>query len=106
MGYCITNLINEKKYVGKTTYSITKRFQEHCKDSKKERCERRPLYNAMNKYGIENFVVEELIECPNDELDSYEKMYIEKPMGIMLLKVALYYSIMIKLLKPMHQGVL
>lgn len=76
--YCITNLINEKKYVGKTTYSITKRFQEHCKDSKKERCERRPLYSAMNKYGIENFVVEELMECPNDELDSYEKMYIEK----------------------------
>lgn len=76
--YCITNLINEKKYVGKTTYSITKRFQEHCRDSKKERCERRPLYDAMNKYGIENFVVEELIECPNDELDSYKKMYIEK----------------------------
>ena len=76
--YCITNLIHEKKYAGNTTYSITKRFQEHCKDSKKERCERRPLYNAMNKYGIENFVVEELIECPNDELDSYEKMYIEK----------------------------
>lgn len=76
--YCITSLINEKKYVGKTTYSITKRFQEHCRDSKKERCERRPLYDAMNKYGIENFVVKELIECPNDELDSYEKMYIEK----------------------------
>ncbi len=76
--YCITNLINEKKYVGKTIYSITKRFQEHCRDSKKERCERRPLYDAMNKYGIENFVVKELIECPNDELDSYEKMYIEK----------------------------
>ena len=76
--YCITNLINEKKYVGKTTYSVTKRFQEHCRDSKKERCERRPLYDAMNKYGIENFVVKELIECPNDELDSYEKMYIVK----------------------------
>ena len=76
--YCITNLINEKKYVGKTTYSVTKRFQEHCRDSKKERCERRPLYDAMNKYSIENFVVKELIECPNDELDSYEKMYIEK----------------------------
>lgn len=76
--YCITNLINEKKYVGKTTYSITKRFQEHCRDFKKERCEKRPLYDAMNKYGIENFVVKELIECPNDELDSYEKMYIEK----------------------------
>ena len=26
--YCITNLINKKKYVGKTTYSVTKRFQK------------------------------------------------------------------------------
>ena len=32
----------------------------------------------MNKYGIKNFVVEELIECPNDELNSYEIMYIDK----------------------------
>ena len=67
--YCITNLINGKQYVGKTTSTIEERFREHCSDSKKERCERRPLYNAMNKYGIENFVVEELIECPNDELN-------------------------------------
>ena len=76
--YCITNLINEKKYVGKTTYSITKRFQEHCRDSKKERCEKRPLYDAMNKYGIENFVVEQLIECDELELNSYECLFIEQ----------------------------
>lgn len=76
--YCITNLINQKKYVGKTTYSVTKRFQEHCRDSRKERCEKRPLYDAVNKYGIENFVVKELIECPNEELSSYEIMYIDK----------------------------
>ena len=76
--YCITNLINQKKYVVKTTYSVTKRFQEHCRDSRKERCEKRPLYDAMNKYGIENFVVKELIECPNEELSSYEIMYIDK----------------------------
>ena len=76
--YCITNLINEKKYVGKTTYSITKRFQEHCQDSQKERYEKRPLYDAMRKYGVENFIVEELIECPNEELNSYEIMYIDK----------------------------
>ena len=76
--YCITNLINGKQYVGKTIYSVTKRFQEHCRDSKRKRCNKRPLYDAMNKYGIENFVVEELIECPNDELSSYEMMYIDK----------------------------
>lgn len=75
--YCITNLINGKKYVGKTTYSITKRFQEHCRDSKKQRCEKRPLYAAMNKYGIENFIVEQLIECDELELNSYECMFID-----------------------------
>ena len=76
--YCITNLINGKQYIGKTTYSVTKRFQEHCRDSKKERCNKRPLYDAMNKYGIENFIVEELCECDNEELSSYEIQYIEK----------------------------
>ena len=76
--YCITNIINEKKYVGKTTYSITKRFKEHCSDAIKERCEKRPLYDAINKYGAENFKIEELIECPNEQLSQYEIMYIEK----------------------------
>lgn len=32
----------------------------------------------MNKYGIENFVVEKLVQCEPDELDSYEKLFIEK----------------------------
>lgn len=76
--YCITNLVNGKQYVGKTTYSVTKRFKEHCKDSSKRRNEKRPLYDAMNKYGIENFVVEQLCECDNEELSSYEIQYIEK----------------------------
>ena len=58
--YCITNIINNKRYVGKTLFTIQERFQEHCKDSRKERCEKRPLYDAMNKYGVENFIVEEL----------------------------------------------
>lgn len=76
--YCITNLVNNKKYIGKTTYSVTKRFQEHCRDSIKRLEEQRPLYAAMRKYGTNNFMVEELLECPLDELSSYEMMYIEK----------------------------
>ena len=57
---------------------LLKDFKNIAEIIKKERCEKRPLYDAMNKYGIKNFVVEELIECPNDELNSYEIMYIDK----------------------------
>ena len=76
--YCITNQVNGKQYVGKTTYSITKRFKEHCQDCTKERYEKCPLYDAMQKYGIDNFIVEELIQCEPDELSSYEILFIEK----------------------------
>ena len=65
--YKITNDINNKIYVGKTEFSIEKRFQEHCRDSRKERCEKRPLYKAMQKYGIEHFHIELLEETNNPE---------------------------------------
>lgn len=58
--YCITNKINGKQYVGKTENTIDKRWKEHCNDYLKERCEKRPLYNAMKKYGIDNFEIKEL----------------------------------------------
>lgn len=66
--YLITNNVNGKVYVGKTEDSIQKRFQEHCADSKKERCKNRPLYRAMNKYGHENFTVSLLEETNQPEI--------------------------------------
>ena len=56
--YKITNLINQKAYIGKTTSTIEKRWKEHCQDYKRRQYEKRPLYDAMNKYGIENFSIE------------------------------------------------
>ena len=47
--------INGKIYIGKTEFSIEKRFNEHCKDAFRDRNEKRPLYAAMRKYGIEHF---------------------------------------------------
>lgn len=60
--YCITNEVNQKKYVGKTMFSLEKRWKEHCIDAFKERCEKRPLYDAMSKYGIDKFKIELLEE--------------------------------------------
>ena len=74
--YKIYNDINDKLYIGKTVSSIEKRFQEHCDDSKKERCEKRPLYNAMNKYGIEHFFIELIEECDLKELSEKEIYWI------------------------------
>lgn len=77
--YVITNKINGKQYVGKTTHnSIQKRFQEHIRDSRKSRCEKRPLYSAINKYGVENFTIEQLEECSIDELEDREIYWIDK----------------------------
>ena len=73
--YCITNKINGKRYVGKTTQSIEERFKEHCKDSQKERCEKRPLYDAMNKYGVENFIIECLEEIEDESTLSEREIY-------------------------------
>lgn len=73
--YCITNLINSKKYIGKTTSTIEERWKEHCQDYKKERCEKRPLYDAFNKYGIENFKIECLEEIKDNNLLSNKEIY-------------------------------
>lgn len=74
--YCITNDVNGKQYVGKTVDSIEKRFKEHLNDCTKTRCEKRPLYDAMNKYGIEHFQVKQLEECDLSILAEREKYWI------------------------------
>lgn len=63
--YCITNVINNKQYVGKCVTSIEQRFKEHCADSKRRKLENRPLYKAFNKYGIDNFKLS-LLETVED----------------------------------------
>lgn len=74
--YQITNDINEKIYIGKTESSIENRFKKHCNDAFRERNEKRPLYAAMRKYGIEHFHIK-LIEETKDP-EEREKYWIEK----------------------------
>lgn len=76
--YVITNDINSKQYVGKTNNSIEERFREHISDSRKRRCEKRPLYSAMRKYGIEHFHIAVLEQCSAEESANREIYWIDK----------------------------
>lgn len=76
--YRIVNDINNKDYIGKTNLSIEERFKQHCKDSKRTQYENRPLYKAMNKYGIEHFHVELVEECSDKIVSEREIYWIEQ----------------------------
>lgn len=72
--YLITNKVNQKKYVGQTRTTIKERYKKHIKTS---RTSNRHLYCAMRKYGIENFIIEELERVENDnQLDIREQYWI------------------------------
>lgn len=73
--YKIINDINQKIYIGKTEFSIEKRFDEHIHDAFRRKNEKRPLYAAMQKYGIEHFHIELIEETDNPE--EREKYWIE-----------------------------
>ncbi len=76
--YVITNDVNGKQYVGKTTESIEIRYKQHLKDYNRFRCEKRPLYDAMNKYGIEHFSIKQLEECDLSILNQQEQYWIRE----------------------------
>ena len=74
--YKIINDINDKVYVGKTKSTIEKRFKEHCADSTRRDEESRPLYRAMNKYGIEHFSIHLIEECSDEDASAREQYWI------------------------------
>lgn len=76
--YVITNKINGKQYVGQTSSSLEERFKQHVSDSHRRPFEKRPLYDAMNKYGSDNFSISLLEECPIQEVDIKEIYWIGK----------------------------
>lgn len=78
MGYIykIENKLNEKKYIGQTIKSLEKRFSQHKHNYTKSYFSQLALYQAFQKYGIDNFSFEQIEEVPNDKLDEREKYWI------------------------------
>lgn len=68
--YLTTNLINNKKYIGKKKYTYG--WEDYLGSGKK-------LALAIEKYGKENFRREIICECQNEEeLNTMEKFYIKE----------------------------
>lgn len=70
--YKITNLINNRVYIGQTIGTLDKRFQRHCLKSSNSF-----ISKAIRKYGKHNFLVEKLETCiSRNHLDDREIYWI------------------------------
>lgn len=68
--YCITNLVNNKKYIGKSI-NIESRCKSHLNEKYKK--VNRHLQNAFDKYGGKNFTYSILENIPIEKGDNYFK---------------------------------
>lgn len=76
MGYIykITNILDNKLYIGQTKNSLEERWRCHLK--KTSNC--RYLSSAIKKYGINNFKFQLICISFDENLDEIEKEYIKK----------------------------
>lgn len=75
--YKIRNLINNKQYIGITTKTLNTRWEQHCRDARLGR-DNYLLHKAINKYGEDNFIIEEIdIANSVEELKQKEIYYIQ-----------------------------
>jgi len=76
--YKITNLNNDKCYIGWTGRTVEDRWVRHMKDALTHR-DNRKFYNAIRKYGVDSWNVETLMEVSTiDEAKQKEIELIEK----------------------------
>ena len=74
--YKITNVVNQKVYIGLTTESLEKRWKGHLQAAK-SCC--RHLYNSIRKHGIGKFTIEEIDHTDSfKELGELERKYIKE----------------------------
>ena len=81
MGYIykITNLVNNKSYIGQTIQPYKERWNRHIHDALSNTVDsykRFSLHYAIRKYGVENFDFSLIEEIPNMKLNEREQYWI------------------------------
>jgi hypothetical protein len=84
--YSITNTINDKKYIGKTSKpNPYDRWKQHLQAARSKdntvsysSIHTMPIVRAISKYGPDIFKFRVLEECTEDNVDERERFYIEK----------------------------
>ena len=76
--YLITNLENQKRYVGQTVNTILHRWRDHVDEAYEGNKSNSLLHRAIIKYGASSFSIEQLEECQDKDLNEKEKYYIKE----------------------------
>ena len=79
--YLITNILNGKRYIGQTIGRVEQRWSQHLCNAK--RGHSYPLYNAINKYGRDNFEVTILAKAYSIQVLNLLESVLIKKMGTM-----------------------
>ena len=75
--YRITNTITNDFYIG-SSKNVKRRWAEHKKPSTWKRFSNNPMYQDMQKYGIDKFEFQILAEVEAEQLKEKEQQFIEK----------------------------
>ena len=74
--YKITNTVTGDFYIG-SSKNVRRRWADHKSQSRWNECPNSPMYQDMQKYGIDKFVFEVLAEVEIEKLKETEQQFIE-----------------------------
>ena len=75
--YSITNNINSKKYIGKTSRTLSQRINEHKQIASGNSNNKGAIHHAISKYGIDNFSIKCIEECDTNRENEREMYWIK-----------------------------